>query len=246
MPFDADEAAVSALREFSREVKATTDRAATIRFNPEDQLKRSVSKLVEEVGRMLGLNVSVFSESPVDDVGRPDLAIAAGGLLVGYAELKAPGEGTTYREFRGHNRSQFKKFMSLPNLIYTDARDWTIYRNGEREASLDVRLGDIDQVGDPDISGADAECVREMLRLFLGWEPIVPSNARQLAQVLAPSTRMLRTDVQESLAQAKPALTAIFDDWKRTLFPGAGELGRFRPERARRHNGRFHVRCGPE
>jgi hypothetical protein len=37
----------------------------------------------------------------VDDVGRPDLAIAVNGLLVGYIELKAPGHGTTDREFQG-------------------------------------------------------------------------------------------------------------------------------------------------
>ncbi len=66
-----------------------------IAAGPEDQLKSTVKDLVRAIGTAIGRNVHVLSESPIADVGRPDLAIAVDGLLVGYIELKAPGIGTT-------------------------------------------------------------------------------------------------------------------------------------------------------
>jgi hypothetical protein len=81
------EAILSALQRFARAVHHDTVLAQRIDAHPEDQLKRSVPELVQSVVGSLGLQVSVLSESPVDDVGRPDLAIAVKGLLVGYIEL---------------------------------------------------------------------------------------------------------------------------------------------------------------
>jgi len=218
VPLDA---VLTALREFAEDVKATADRADQIAFGAEDQLKRSVPRLVVRVGAALGLSVTVFSESPVDEVGRPDLAIAVDGLLVGYIELKAPGVGTTSRELRGRDRTQLNKFLNLPNLIYTDARDWTLYRGGERQRRYDVRLGGIDEIGASDITDSDASALLELLREFFHWQPIVPTSARGLAEQLAPLTRMIRTDVAEGISEEKPALSGIYSDWKRTLFPEA-------------------------
>lgn len=215
------EAVQSALRSFAEEVKATADRADQIPFQAEDQLKRSVPRLVERVGRALGLNVSIFSESPVDEVGRPDLAIAVDGLLVGYIELKAPGVGTTSRELRGRDRAQLNKFLALPNLVYTDARDWTFYRDGKRQSAHDVRLGEIDERGPAELTERDANQLLGLLREFLRWQPIVPTSARALAEQLAPLTRMIRGDVAEAIREQKPALTSIYNDWRRTLFPEA-------------------------
>ncbi|CCF82855.1 DNA methyltransferase (fragment) [Nitrolancea hollandica Lb] len=221
MPVSQLDSVQSALRAFAQEVKATTDQANQIDFQPEDQLKRSVPKLIKRVGATLGISVSVFSESPVDEIGRPDLAIAVDRLLVGYVELKAPGVGTTNRELRGHNRTQLKKFLTLPNLIYTDARDWTFYREGEHKRSYDVRLGDIDETGATELAESDARKLLDLLREFLHWQPIVATSARGLAEQLAPLTRMLRKDVESAVRAQKPALSGIYADWKRTLFPQA-------------------------
>lgn len=212
---------LDALRSFASEVKETTVQSHQIDFQPEDQLKQSVPKLLRRVGKTLGIAVSVYSESPVADIGRPDLAIAVNGLLVGYIELKAPGVGTTSRELRGRDKTQLQKFLTLPNLIYTDARDWTFYREGSRQSRNDLRLGDIDEMGDEDITEADAGKLLEILREFLHWQPIVPTSARALAELLAPLTRMLRDDVAEAIKQSREALSAIYEDWKRTLFPEA-------------------------
>jgi hypothetical protein len=221
MPVPQSDPILTALYSFARQVRHDTELATRIRAHPEDQLKRSVPELLASVGQSLGLNVSVLSESPIDDVGRPDLAIAVDGLLTGYIELKAPGEGTTERELSTANRVQLRRFRSIPNLIYTDARDWTFYAEGVRQPAHDIRLGPIDETGDAEITEADAAKLREMLRVFLGWQPIVPSNPRALAEVIAPLTRMLRDDVAKGVAKPRSALSGIYEDWKRTLFPEA-------------------------
>jgi len=186
--------ALTALRAFANDVRAAAELSTRIQSGPEDQLKQSVPRLVIAIGRALSRNVSILSESPVDDVGRPDLAIAVDGLLVGYIELKAPGEGTTDRELKGRNRVQLRRFLKLPNLIYTDANDWTFYQRGDKDEnskrmrSHDVRLGDLTS-GDADLVAEDAGKLLALFREFMRWEPIVPSNPRALAEQLAPLTR---------------------------------------------------------
>lgn len=213
----------AAVTAFADQVKADHLLGQRIAAGPEDQLKSTVKDLVRAIGTAIGRNVHVLLESPIADVGRPDLAIAVDGLLVGYIELKAPGIGTTQRDFRGtgHNLSQFKKFAALPNLIYTDARDWTYYINGISQRSLNVRLGEIDEIGASELSDNDAQCLLNLFREFLKWEPIVPRKPRELAKELAPLTRLLRTSVAENAQKADSPLASIYADWQRTLFPEA-------------------------
>jgi hypothetical protein len=215
------DAVLSALRSFAQDVQHHTELRTRITAHPEDQLKDSVKSLVKSVGDSLDLHVDSLSESPVDDVGRPDLAIAVNGLLTGYIELKAPGIGTIDRELNPSNRAQLKRFRTIPNLIYTDARDWTFYADGVRQREHDLRLGPIDESGDTDLTPADAAKLLAMLRAFLGWKPIVPSNPKQLAEQLAPLTHMLRDEVTKGVSKSGSALDGIYDDWQRTLFPAA-------------------------
>lgn len=229
MPGHGTDAVLAALRTFARDVKSKAALGERFNAQPEDHLKTSVTALVRAIADGLGMRVEVISEARVDEVsGRPDLAVTVDGLLVGYIELKAPGVGTTESEFRGRNREQFNRFRKLPNLIYTDANDWTFYRKGEegdrnqRMRRFDVRLSDLPNSSDDDLTEDDAQRVQSMLREFLHWSPIVPTNARALANQLAPLTRMLRDDVKEAVEDPeRPALTAIYEDWKRTLFPEA-------------------------
>lgn len=211
----------SALAAFANRVRDDATLGARIASGPEDQLKRSVASFVEAMGTALGRRVSILSESPVTDVGRPDLAIAVDGLLVGYIELKAPGEGTTRSDFKGRNLVQLKRFLELPNLIYTDSRDWSFYREGRLDRSYNVRLGEIDEIGASDVAKDDADDLLNMFREFLKWEPIVPKNPRALAEQLAPITKMIRGRVEENAARESSALAGIYADWQRTLFPEA-------------------------
>ena len=88
---------LTALQTFANGVRADMATAAGIGAQPEDQLKPHVKTLVTTVGDILGLKISSITETPVEDVGRPDFSIFKDGLLVGFIELKAPGEGTQKR-----------------------------------------------------------------------------------------------------------------------------------------------------
>lgn len=231
MSVPAQESVLTALRQFARDVKENASRARLSAAQAEDQLKHTVPRLVETIGQVLGRRVTYSTEATVENVGRPDIAIHVDDLLVGYIELKAPGQGTTTRDFSGsegnRNRQQLRKFKRLPNLIYTDANDWTFYqkvdgrKTSARRQEFDVRLRDLTETGDEDINMEDAERLLAMFREFLQWEPIVPTNARALAEQLAPLTRVLRDDVEEAVKAQRPALSSIYQDWRRTLFPQA-------------------------
>lgn len=221
MPPKSSALANDALRTFATQVRDDAELGKRIASGPEDQLKVSVKTFVRAIGNVLGLKVSILSESPVEDIGRPDLAIAVDGLLVGYIELKAPGEGTTDRDFKGRNLVQLRKFKALPNLIYTDARDWTLYRDESRVKLHDVRLGPIDENGPKDLQEVDGGDLLELFREFLRWTPIVPRKPRELAAQLAPLTKMVRDDVKVAAQKANSALASIYADWQRTLFPEA-------------------------
>ena len=88
--------------------------------------------------------------------GRPDLGITLNGLLVGHIELKRPGLGARPENFTGSNKSQWTRFKELPNLIYTDGSEWSLYHSGKLSwdrvrISDDIRLGGADALpaGEP-------------------------------------------------------------------------------------------------
>ena len=71
------------------------------------------------------------------------------GPLVGFVELKAPGKGADPRRMKGaHDKAQWARLQSLPNLLYTDGNEFSLWRDGTL-ASHVVRLGgDIETSGD--------------------------------------------------------------------------------------------------
>ena len=186
---------------------------------PEDQLKAPVGKLLSAAGNLTGLNVNSRTEVRPEHVnGRPDLGVTANGLLAGHVELKRPGLGARPERFTGRNRAQWQKFGALPNLIYTDGADWSLFRSGELrftiQISPDIRVGGA--------KALDREALRTLQKLineFLYWEPIVPSTAEDLASFLAPLTRVLRDDVATALEGESGPLRALQHEWSGLLFP---------------------------
>jgi len=146
-------------------------------------------------------------------LGRPDLGVKHRGLLVGFVELKAPGKGADPGRFQNsHDRRQWESFKNLPNLIYTDGRDFALFRQGD--ALLKVRLN----------AARDAEALEQLLLDFLHWKPQVPRNPEELARFLAPLTRFLREAVQEAVrTNPEGDLARLWQEWRRTLLPGADE-----------------------
>ena len=195
--------------------------------SPEDQLKFPVAHLLEAAGHRYDLTVKTKTETYLyERKARPDIAVYAGGLICGYVELKAPGSGADAPKLKGdHNKKQWQKLKSLPNLIYTDGREWALYRSGARPVEQPlVRLYD-----DPSMKGAaaavadDAEALERMFRDFLSWQPIVPHKPTPLAKYLAPLTRFLRSEVENALCTSGSAVNLLANEWRQHFFPNADD-----------------------
>lgn len=190
---------------------------------PEDPLRAPFESLLADMAALV-----LFKPGEVVAVGeatlsslktRPDYAVKVGDALAGYVEVKAPGKGADPRRFRDeHDRRQWEKLKSLPNIVYTDGNAFSLWRDGRLQGEI-VRLE-----GDVETSGARLGAPPGLERLFsdfLRWEPIAPTSARGLADVSAGLCRLLRDEVTEQLAIGTEALTGLAEDWRRLLFPEA-------------------------
>lgn len=197
--------------------------ASHVSGEPEDQLRAPFERLLTEAGQALDIDVLAIGETLLANRGgKPDFGVSAGKLLCGHVELKAPGKGADTSTFSGHDARQWERFRNLPNILYSDGREFALYRHGIQARS--VRLP-----RDPRSAGAaavDEDSARQfdaLLRDFLSWEPIVPGTSKQLADYLAPLCRILRDDVLDALHNKAPGVVAAANDWRRYLFPGADD-----------------------
>ena len=183
---------------------------------PEDQLRAPFEALLADLGELCGFKrqwLAAGGESSLSDLKtRPDYAITLRNVLVGFVEIKAPGKGADPRRYKGHDKQQWEKLQSLPNLLYTDGNSFSLWQNGEE--------------GDIETTGAKLAAPPELLARidnFLRWEPISPKSAAELFKVSARLCRLLRDEVTEQLAEKSPALTALASDWRKLLFPEAND-----------------------
>ena len=140
--------------------------------------------------------------------------------------MKAPGLGADAPKLKGdHNKKQWAKLKGLPNLIYTDGREWSLYRSGERpDGQPIVRLAD-----DPTDRGKaattkdNAEALDRLFRDFLGWQPNVPHTPSGLAKYLAPLSRFLRSEVENALGLPGSAVGLLAGEWRRFFFPDSDD-----------------------
>ncbi|MDR3323188.1 MAG: N-6 DNA methylase, partial [Zoogloeaceae bacterium] len=190
---------------------------------PEEQLRAPFEQLLAAAGRELGFaNVLPIGETLLTNIGRPDYGVALNTLLCGHVELKAPGKGADTAKLKGHDRAQWERFKNLPNILYSDGQAFALYRLGKLVRSFSLPQNPC-AVG---AAAVEAESLRQfgvLLTDFLNWEPIVPGNARQLVEYLAPLCRNLRDDVLDALKKDIPAVRSTANDWRRYLFPGADD-----------------------
>jgi hypothetical protein len=192
---------------------------------PEDQLRGPLDVLVQDLAAIAGLpggSVHLVGETSLADLKtRPDFAVTVSKALVGFIEVKAPGKGADPRQFDDpHDRDQWNKLKSLPNLIYTDGNSFSLWRDGKIEGAI-IHLD-----GNVETSGAKLAAPATLLPLisdFLRWKPIPPKSAQKLAEVTARLCRLLRDEVIEQMAIGNPGLTALATDWRKLLFPQADD-----------------------
>lgn len=211
-----------ALEQFASSVE--TKFKANAKGEAEEQLRAPFETLIQAVGAELDIEVVSKGESLLaHGQGKPDYATVADGALVGYSELKAPGAGVAPSRFKGHDRDQWKRFSSLPNLLYCDGNNFALYRTGERHGQIVRLTGDVRDAGSAAVDAKVAAGFRTLLADFLGWTPIVPTGAEQLAEVLAPLCRVVRDAVADAVADEDSPLAALKRDWQDLLFPEADD-----------------------
>lgn len=210
-----------ALERFAESVRRKF--ATQVSGEPEDQLRAPFEQLLADAGTATGQQVLAIGETLLANKGgKPDFGIAIGSLLCGHAELKAPGKGADPATYTGHDKRQWQRFQNLPNLIYSDGREFALYRNGRQVRMLRLH-GDPRSMGAAAIGADDGQSFQALIRDFLAWEPIVPGTSAQLAQYLAPLCRILRDDVLDALRAGATGVAAAASDWRRYLFPGADD-----------------------
>ena len=189
---------------------------------PEDQLRAPLETLVLRLAELTGHHkntVKLVGETTLADLSsRPDYAVSVGNALAGFIEVKAPGKGFDPRRFTDdHDKKQWQKLKTLPNLIYTDGNGFTLWQDGELKDTV-VLDGDIE------VAGAKLAAPATLLVLFtnfLAWNPIAPRSAKQLAGIAARLCRLLREEVTEELERNNPGLTSLSSEWRSLLFPEA-------------------------
>lgn len=191
---------------------------------PEDQLRTPIERLIDDLANLVGLPkgaVALVGESSLSHLQtRPDYAVTVQQSLCGFIEIKQPGKGADPRNFTGHDKTQWEKLQSLPNLVYTDGNAWSLWRSGALQGEIAISHGDVRT------SGQAIVLPQQLLSIisdFLRWQPTPPADAQQLATVTARLCKLLRAEVTEELAAKNPALTDLANDWRKLLFPEASD-----------------------
>jgi hypothetical protein len=207
------------LHDFAQDIKRNFN--SGIAAQPEDQLKPGVQRVLRSAARQIETRTEVHA----DVEGRPDIGVNSDRLLCGFVELKAPGKGARPQKFTGADKRQWEKFKALPNLIYTDGNEWALFRSGKpwpEDQPAFVRFsGDITADGADAISEIEAEKLHQLLLSFFNWQPIVPTKAPQLAEMLAPLCHYAREDVLRAINNAQSNLAQLAREWRNYLFPDA-------------------------
>ena len=212
-----------AVAQFGRDAGARLQNPS-VTGEPEDQLRGPFEQLLAQLSQLCGYksgHVIAVGETTIAALRtRPDYAVTVGGALVGFIEIKAPGKGADPRRFKGHDKSQWQRLQSLPNLIYTDGNAFSLWRNGELALSIERLEGDVETSGDalgPSLG------LLGLFGHFLQWNPQPPTSAKELAEISARLCRLLRDEVTEALAHRESALSDLATDWRHLLFPEASD-----------------------
>jgi len=192
---------------------------------PEDNIRAPLEELITALAEAAGQQpgwVTLVGESTLSALGtRPDYAVTVRSALTGFIELKAPGKGADPRKFTDlHDKRQWQKLKSLPNLIYSDGQSFSLWQNGALVGQIIHLSGDLDTAG---AKLTAPQTLVTLLTEFLSWSPIPPDSPRKLAEVSARLCRLLRDEVLEELENGTQSLTDLATEWRGLLFPQADD-----------------------
>ena len=201
------------------------DSKSFVATKPEDILYDPVRALLRACGVLWSLDADSRQQVKAEGIGWPDLGVTTKGLLCGHIELKAPDVSARPESYaaKSQNGQQWKRYKDLPNLIYTNGAEWSLYRSGKRRQRVRI-ADDIRDGGGALIPGKLGE-LRGLLRSFLEspWEAAAPKSASGLAKFLAPLARYLRDEVRDALTREVAPLKRLMSDWQGILFAEADD-----------------------
>lgn len=217
-----DEAVTSAVACFGKAAKAKLT-AVSMTGQPEDQLRAPIEQLWADLCAASGRKVeslTLVGEASLADLSvRPDYAVDYCGTLIGFIEIKAPGKGADPRLFTdAHDRAQWTKLQALPNLIYFDGQEISLWQSGQLVGAVGKFTGGIADAGEGLLPPANLVQIWEA---FFSWHPIAPKTPHGLATMSAQLCRLLRDEASEQLKLGNSDLIGLMTDWKGLLFPEA-------------------------
>lgn len=188
-------------------------------------MRAPLEALFQGLAALAGLpdaSVTLVGESTLGALAtRPDYAVTVRNALVGFIEVKAPGKGADPRRFTDeHDKKQWAKLKSLPNLLYTDGNSFSLWRDGQLVDKLVELDGEVETAG---AKLAAPAILPSLIANFLSWSPEPPRTVKQLAETSARLCRLLRDEVTEELERKNPGLTELAQEWRGLLFPQASD-----------------------
>lgn len=174
------------LAEYHQALLETDRRAAA----SEGSRYRPLERLLEGVARSRGIGpVQALALPNLGGTLCPDVQVLAGsGRIVGYVEAKLPG--TDLRTVAG--TPQLRRYLkSFPNLLLTDFRAFTLFRDEDPVASVGSQW--------TDAGGGDG--LVPLLESFLGHDQGGSRSAVDLATALARRTRHLKDMIEALLGR---------------------------------------------
>ena len=210
-----------AFNAFVQEVRMQAESAGE--YN-EERLTAPTRDLLNTIKRLLGINnLTIVDKTTVKSglsegsaVGVPDLSLYdQAGRLVLCVELKAPGKGANPTQFTSnHDKSQWKRYRALPNLIYTDGNSWSLWHDGEPSTHQITVCDDI-TAHNPTLS-VDSDEATHLFQQAFNWLPAPIRTTKQLALECAKYCKMLRHEAEHL---PSGLLSSISRSWKKLLFP---------------------------
>ena len=184
----------------------------------EADLYTPTTNLIASLG---GDEVRVSSEHSTF-VGRPDLMVSRERreCVVGWVELKNMDSSADPRRLTSsHDRNQWERFQALPNLVYSNGYEATLWRDG-------VQVGEL-------ASQSSDEAWGVLWEEFLSYTPTVDPRPVPFAVTMARRVRLLRDVVEEAFDGGSDHLRDTLELWRDHLLAGSdGEevYRRLRPD----------------